>query len=68
MISRGPFQPKTFYESILSYMRKVHCGIDINKVPMPNRIGKNTAGQDKDRCGRMVNLLAVMRLLTDKLI
>lgn len=35
---------------------------------MLNVIGKNTAGQDKDHCGGIVNLLAVMTLLTDKLI
>lgn len=49
-------------------MWKVHYRIDISKVPVPNVIGKNTAGQDKDCCGRIVNLLAVMRLLNDKLI
>lgn len=49
-------------------MWKVHYRIDINKVPTPNVIGKNSAGQDKDRCGEVMNLLAVMRLLTDKLI
>lgn len=53
---------------ILPSMWKVHYRTDINKVPMLNVIGKNTTGQDNDHCGGIVNLLAVMRLLTDKLI
>lgn len=49
-------------------MWKVHYRIDISEVLPPNVIEKSTAGKEKDHCGGVMNLLAVMTLLTDKLI
>lgn len=47
---------------------KVCCRIDISEVVQPNVIEKITAGKEKGPCGGLMDLLAVMTLVTDKLI
>lgn len=47
---------------------KVQYRIDISQVLQANVIEKSTSGKEKDRCGGVMNLLAMMTLLTGKLI